>query len=101
MGDMSAGLPDIKLNKLGNLLTEKEKSHLSGITELSFPDFVNVLEGRNSIGDILVVLRRSLDMSLREFASLVGVSHAYIDKLERIQSDPTLKTVCIMADNLC
>jgi len=89
--------PNMRLHKL---LTEKEKVIFLGESAVSFSDFINNLEQREEIGDVLFIIRNALELSLRDFARLVGVSHAYIAKLEKKISDPTIPKVFIMADNL-
>ena len=99
-------IPLVKLNlKLKSILTQTERSFLEepfykGRTEVSLPEFANILVQRDSIGDILMLIRKALNLSIRDFALILNVSHTYISKLENKRSSPTLDTVYIMADKL-
>ena len=100
----------VTLNKgLEQLLTQKEKSLFSYKGEMEFIEFICILEQRNHIGDVLAIIRRSLRLSLREFSTLIGVSHAYLHSLEhheqrrpgaRETASPSIAITCNIADRL-
>ena len=45
-------------------------------------------------------IREEKGVSLRELAKLAGVSKTQINEIENGQSDPTLKTMCLIAKAL-
>ena len=91
----------IKMSKhLEDLLTDQEKLFFCNKDEVSFYSFINDLEQRDDIGDVLVVIRRALGLSLRDFARMIGVSHAYIDKIEKKRCAPTIYIIYAIADGL-
>jgi len=94
-------MPPVELNaRLESMLYGPEVRLFQYDQPLEFRAFINGLSRRGSVGEVLVLLRRALDLSLRDFSSLVGISHAYISKLEKSHSDPTLKMLYNIADRL-
>ena len=86
--------------ELLGLLSEKEKAFFRTRINVSFAEFVNILEQRDSVGDVLLVMRTALGLSLRGFSQHLGISHAYVSKLESRNSDPTLLKIFSIADGL-
>ena len=87
--------------ELDQLLTETEKLLFKDTATISLKTLITGMERRKSIGEILAVVRVGLGLSFRGFAQIIGLSHAYLCKLEKQQvSSPTLSVLYIIADAL-
>ncbi|MCL2618282.1 MAG: helix-turn-helix domain-containing protein [Defluviitaleaceae bacterium] len=86
--------------QLDELLTEEEKLFFRCKDDISFESFINDLDQRDEIGEVLTLIRKALNLSLREFSQLTGISHAYINKIEKQQCAPTLHIIYELADRL-
>lgn len=94
-------MPTVKLNaRLEKLLTDTEKSLFHCKAELNFIEFINSLEQREHIGDVLLIIRNALNQTLRGLANIIGISHAFLYKLEKRRGAPTLPIAFSIADSL-
>lgn len=61
---------------------------------------------KNIIGDILKVIyklyeaRRAAGLTITQLEELSGVSKSQINRIENSQSDPTVTTICMLAEAL-
>ena len=68
---------------------------------------MGLIDNDNALGELLTKIAREKGLSLRRFASILGISHAYLDRLmagvnSRNQKpiSPTIHTLLKIADRL-